>query len=422
MKTSTQITLALALLASAPALAQNGDVVRSGTQVRQENGARKVRLDVVICVDSTGSMGDEIGVVKEKLRDLVGRIADANPRPDVRFGLVTYRDRGDAYVVKNWDFTRDVGATQKAIDTLEADGGGDYPESVNEALHVAISEMKWDLAPGVEHLLFLIGDAPPNYYPDDYDWKREIVAAQTRRISINAIGCSGINDGEGEAIWRELATRTEGRFDYLAYLQTFEEGGKKRYDLIEGGKRYALKPAAFSRWREGGARLTALGLATDKGGAGEVSGANNLDYILAQGAQLAAQNSGARYSKNVAVAVQGRTLARGFDSKIKLGQARVITAAAQWQKLWRQSGEASAAPRVNWKNEVVAIVTAPHATSAEITSATRQDGQTVVFYRLTPRKSGAAKPDKTKGYAAFHFVALPRGGAKNSVLLARATE
>ena len=417
------LALGCLLISGVCARAQNNDNVRAGQQVRQQSGERKVRLDVAICLDSTGSMGDEISVVKEKLRALVGRIADANPRPDVRFGLVTYRDRGEGYVVKNWDFTRDVAATQKAIDSIEADGGGDTPESVNQALHVAISELKWDLNPGVEKLLFLIGDAPPHFYPDDYDWKREIVAAQTRRISINAIGCSGIDDNEGTAIWRELATRTEGRFDYLAYLQTFENNGKKGYALVEGTKRYTLKNGAQTRWREGGARLVSLGLATESGRAGETSGANNLDTILARGAQLAAQQSGARYAQSVAVAVQGRTLARGFDSKIETGQARVLTSPEEWQKMWRASGQMGDAPKVDWGNEVVAVVNASHAKSVEISAASRQDGQTVVSYRLMPRADSDPKPDKSRGYAAYHFVALPRDkSARDQVILARVEE
>lgn len=406
-----QLTIAIAsllmgLCLHTPTFAQTPG--RSGLQVREQNGTRKVRLDVVICLDTTGSMGDEIAVVKERLRELVGRIAQGTPKPDVRFGIVLYKDRGDSYVTKKFDFTRDVAVTQKNIANAEASGGGDTPESVNEALHVSVSEMEWDMAPGVERLIFVIGDAPPHFYADDYDWKKEIVAAQSKRISINTIGCSGIDDEGGAQIWQEIATRTEGRFDYLAYLSQYENKGEKRYTLSEGSRRYELAAGAKSRWREGGARLAALGLAKVSGRAGSISGENNLDYILSCGAQSAAQSAGTRYAKNTAINLKGRTLARGFDSTIRLGQAKVIESDADWAMVWAESGKGTPLPKVDWTREVVALVTAPHAQAVEITGATRQNDETLVSYRLIPRAADAPKPSPSELRSAYHFVAIPR--------------
>ncbi|MCU0778268.1 MAG: hypothetical protein MUF86_11450, partial [Akkermansiaceae bacterium] len=43
--------------------------------------------------------GDEIDLVKAKLQDMVRKISAGQPRPDVRYGLVAYRDKGDEYGV-----------------------------------------------------------------------------------------------------------------------------------------------------------------------------------------------------------------------------------------------------------------------------------------------------------------------------------
>jgi predicted RNA-binding Zn-ribbon protein involved in translation (DUF1610 family) len=58
------------------------------------------RMDVVFCVDTTGSMGDEIEVIREQLLKMVDEIKKGNPAPRVRFGVVAYKDRGDEYVTK----------------------------------------------------------------------------------------------------------------------------------------------------------------------------------------------------------------------------------------------------------------------------------------------------------------------------------
>ena len=58
-------------------------------------GQEAPRLDVVFLLDATGSMGDEIDAVKEKIQEMISQIAVGDPAPDVRFGIVAYRDRRD---------------------------------------------------------------------------------------------------------------------------------------------------------------------------------------------------------------------------------------------------------------------------------------------------------------------------------------
>ena len=70
--------------------------------------AEAPRMDVLFLLDSTGSMSDEIDAVKGHIRDMISEIASGNPTPDVRFGIVTYRDRGDDYITKTFELTRDI--------------------------------------------------------------------------------------------------------------------------------------------------------------------------------------------------------------------------------------------------------------------------------------------------------------------------
>jgi hypothetical protein len=175
-----------------------------------------VQLDVLFLLDSTGSMSDEIAELKNNLLSISSRLALLPSQPDVRFGLVTYRDRGDEYVTRVFDFTGDVAAFQAVLQTVQADGGGDTPESVNEALYEALNNVQWRRDNTVK-LVILVADAPPHLdYPQDYDYTQEIRRAAEMGIKIHAVASSGLDNG-GEYIFRQIAQFTGGRFVFLLY-------------------------------------------------------------------------------------------------------------------------------------------------------------------------------------------------------------
>ncbi|HPZ08828.1 MAG TPA: VWA domain-containing protein [Candidatus Eremiobacteraeota bacterium] len=212
------------------------------------------RMDVVFCVDTTGSMGDEIDIIKSQLLTMVEEIQQGNPAPSVRFGVVAYKDRGDEYVTKDYPLIQDIKETQKIINSLTAKGGGDYPESVNEALHVAIDKMNWDKEQNVKKIIFLIGDASPHMdYPDDFDYKKEIAVATKKGIMINTISCSGMQD-DGNQYFQEVANATNGNFEYLTYKYVYEDdNGKKQVVLNQAGVNYMVEDryAEDESWKEG---------------------------------------------------------------------------------------------------------------------------------------------------------------------------
>ena len=175
-----------------------------------------VPLDVLFLLDSTGSMADEIDQIKTTLLSIAARISDLPAQPDLRFGMVSYRDRGDEYVTRLFDFDEDVGRFSETIRNVRADGGGDTPESLNESLHVAIHRPEWRTGDAVR-LVFLLADAPPHLdYQDDFDYAVEMVEARRRGIKIFSVASSGL-DAQGEYIFRQIAQHTMGRFIFLLY-------------------------------------------------------------------------------------------------------------------------------------------------------------------------------------------------------------
>ena len=175
-----------------------------------------VPLDVLFLLDATGSMEDEIVQLKATLLSVSSRIADLPARPDLRFGMVTYRDRGDEFVTRVYDFKSDVAQFLDSIRGVEATGGGDTPESLNEALHDAVHEPEWRLGDAIR-LVFLLADAPPHLdYQQDYDYAVEMAQAHRRGIKIFSIASSGL-DPQGEYIFRQIAQHTMGRFIFIVY-------------------------------------------------------------------------------------------------------------------------------------------------------------------------------------------------------------
>ena len=54
----------------------------------------ETQLDLLFLIDATGSMGDEIDKLKASMADMADEIARLPEQPDVRYGLVAYRDLG----------------------------------------------------------------------------------------------------------------------------------------------------------------------------------------------------------------------------------------------------------------------------------------------------------------------------------------
>lgn len=173
-----------------------------------------VPLYILFLIDATGSMHDEIRQLKDNMIAIALQIDALPARPDVRFGFVTYRDRGDDFLVNTFPFTDELEPFLDALVTIEARGGGDYPEDLHAGLASAIHDADWGQGNGIS-LIFLIADAPPHLdYPDQDDYTILLQQAARRGIKIYPIASTGLN-AQGEYIFRQLAQVTHGRFIFL---------------------------------------------------------------------------------------------------------------------------------------------------------------------------------------------------------------
>jgi hypothetical protein len=209
------------------------------------------QMDLAFCIDTTGSMQHEIDMVKAKTKELVAKLSTGKPAPIVRVGLVAYRDRGDEYVTKVFPFSDNIDQVVKDISSLRAAGGGDGPESVNEGLHVALNDLEWKKDKDTAKLLFLIGDAAPHDYPNDYKWDDESKKAIARGIQINTIACSGLESygSKGVDVFKQIAKLTDGKYDTLAYRSEIVDASGKRETIVTAaGATYRMR-AGEKDWK-----------------------------------------------------------------------------------------------------------------------------------------------------------------------------
>lgn len=203
---------------------KNGDVIAAARPllVSDQPGAQLVgltanqaagavtKLDLMLVIDTTGSMGDEIRYLQSELRSIVDAIARKHQDIDIRLGLVFYRDEGDDYVTRTVGFTRDIGAGQRELAAEYANGGGDYPEAMDQALIRAVGQQWRDDA--VKSLL-LVADAPPHDEWFGRTWAAA-EAARAKRIHITPVAASGVAN-KAEYVMRAMAAATQSRYLFL---------------------------------------------------------------------------------------------------------------------------------------------------------------------------------------------------------------
>jgi Mg-chelatase subunit ChlD len=176
---------------------------------------KKPQVEVCFVLDTTGSMEGLIEGAKAKIWAMANQIVKQKPSPDVKVALIGYRDRGDAYVTRRFDLTADIDLVFKNLSEFKAEGGGDEPEAVNQALDEAVNKITWSADRSTLKVIFLVGDAPPHMdYAGEKQYPAVCKEAAKRDLIINTVQCGGI--AATTPVWREIAKSSEGEFAAIA--------------------------------------------------------------------------------------------------------------------------------------------------------------------------------------------------------------
>jgi hypothetical protein len=177
----------------------------------QAHGEMPRDLDLAIVLDTTGSMADELEYLKAEIKGIATAVQKKFPHVSQHYGLIVYRDVGDEYVTRRFDFTPSVEEFRNNLSAQSAAGGGDYPESMQRGLEEAV-QLRWREGQRAR-VMFLLADAPPH----NQHLAQAMAAADRLRkqgVAIYPVACSGYDDA-CELVMRGCALLTGGQFLFL---------------------------------------------------------------------------------------------------------------------------------------------------------------------------------------------------------------
>ena len=196
-----------------------------------QRASTRPAVEIVFAIDTTGSMGGLLDGAKRRIWSIVNEIQRTGCRPDVRIGLVAFRDRGDDYETMILPLTTDLDLVWVTLNGLTPSGGGDTPENVRRALADAVNEMGWTPATaGLSQVIFLVGDAPPQAYTDEPDVLDTAEAALRRGIVVHAIQCG--EDAVTQSAWTQIASRGAGTYFPIPADSTVAVSLRTPYDSV----------------------------------------------------------------------------------------------------------------------------------------------------------------------------------------------
>ena len=188
------------------------------TEISLDNySAYDDEIEIMFVVDTTGSMGDELRFLCRELEGIVRRVS-SSLTCNIRLGLLFYRDIGDEYVTRKFDFA-DVSSAGglatviKNINAQTSSGGGDFPEAVDTALNEAVNA-NWHTNSKTK-LLFHILDAPYHDKQTNQSvFANAVKGASEKGIRIIPVAASGL-DTLGQYIMRSASLLTGGTYTFL---------------------------------------------------------------------------------------------------------------------------------------------------------------------------------------------------------------
>lgn len=171
-------------------------------------------IELMVVIDTTGSMGDEIRYLQKELVNVINEVKDSNPNTEIKVSVIAYKDYEDeqsTYLSSTFDFSSDLTKVNNFLATLSAAGGGDFPEAVEEAFKLSLNS-SWSNEDSTKLLLF-VADAP-SHDKDVALWSTSIEKLASMGVRIINVASSGISS-KTEFFFRSQAILTGGVYGFL---------------------------------------------------------------------------------------------------------------------------------------------------------------------------------------------------------------
>lgn len=168
-------------------------------------------IDLVICLDTSGSMSGLINAARQKLWDIVNDLALADPTPSLRVALLTFGNDAhnpeDGWVKIDAPLTDNLDVISERLFALTTNGGSEY---VGRVVHHATEQLGWHPSEDAMRLMIVAGNESAEQ-DLQVSFRDACKAAITKGIMINSIYCGAPTDAEAPA-WREVSQLADGHF------------------------------------------------------------------------------------------------------------------------------------------------------------------------------------------------------------------
>tara|TARA_R110002072_G_scaffold269796_2_gene429130 strand:+ start:44493 stop:45962 length:1470 start_codon:yes stop_codon:yes gene_type:complete len=181
-------------------------------------------IDLVICLDISGSMNGLINAARQNLWSIVNDMATLQPQPELRVALLTYGSpaygQETGFVAIQSELTTDLDLVSQKLFALSTNGGSEY---VARVVKRSIDDLKWSSDPQALKLIFVAGNEAATQDPE-FDAMQMASTAIGKGILVNTIYCGNQQKQEAEG-WRQVARMADGKFvaieqDQVAVIET----------------------------------------------------------------------------------------------------------------------------------------------------------------------------------------------------------
>ncbi|MBL4846569.1 MAG: VWA domain-containing protein [Planctomycetes bacterium] len=169
-------------------------------------------VDLVICLDTSGSMSGLLDAARQKIWDVVSLVGSSKQKVSLRVALISFggnREANNGYVVLEAGLTDDLDTVYESLMKLRAAGGTEY---VGGAIKTALDGLSWGEEAKTLRLLFVAGNESADQDMRPGHRVQEVVrAAVARKVTVNTIFCGNSKSPEAEG-WRQVSTLGKGSF------------------------------------------------------------------------------------------------------------------------------------------------------------------------------------------------------------------
>lgn len=185
-------------------------ILYSGSTILPSKG--RMVIDVVFCLDLSGSTNGLLDDVREKLWDIVNQVNTYRPAPEFRIGIIGFSRPSfgakTSYVKVLQPLTNDFDVLNFELYKLKPSvEKGD--QIVGEAIKACVRNISWSGENDALKVVYLVGNGMVNAGGNNYREACEL--ATKKNIVINTVYCRTRNNVDRELPgWREIARLTGG--------------------------------------------------------------------------------------------------------------------------------------------------------------------------------------------------------------------